>query len=206
MENKNEDENQLVINDINSSNLGLKQIKTKFPLKKILIITGIILFFIISIVIVIIIITKKSSNNNNDNENEKPVIGRIKCIYDTLYNKGIQILGEEFNKNSDFGIYINGTKMKYLKIYDLSKYETNFIEIRLYSDLNMDYMFKGVSLLKSVEMISLNDTKIISMISTFENCENMEFFSISGFSANDLKSIIKVIYINIFLLILQQTI
>ena len=55
-------------------------------------------------------------------------------------------------------------------------------------------MFKDLSLLTSVEMISSNHTKILSMISTFENCNNLEYFSISVFSGNEIKSMKKLFY------------
>ena len=60
--------------------------------------------------------------------------------------------------------------------------------------LNMDNMFKDVSSLISVEIKSFNNTEITSMISTFENCENLIEFSISGFSTKNLKSLKKLFY------------
>ena len=200
METKNEDENQLVINDINSANSGqgLKTVKTSsFPWKKLFIFGGLILIAIIAIIILIIILTRKSSDNKDDTspdkQEDKLDIGRIICVYSDDSGE-VQILGEDFIKNSDFDIYISGVKMKYSKVYDLMNYGTNIVEIRLYSDLNMDNMFKDVPSLISIEMISLNETKILSMISTFENCRNLEFFSITGFSANELKSMKKLFY------------
>ena len=41
----------------------------------------------------------------------------------------------------------------------------------------MDYMFKDVKELTSVEMKSDKNCQIESMISTFENCEHLESFS-----------------------------
>ena len=109
MENKNGDDNLLVINDINSYKLGLKKEKTTiFTRKKLFIFSGILLFTIIVIIIIIIILTKKSSNNNNDGTNpeekeEIPDIGRIECNYNEN-NGNIQILSEYFIKSSHFDI------------------------------------------------------------------------------------------------------
>ena len=190
MENKNEEENQLVINDINSLNSGKNTTKSSFSWKKIFVISAILFFIIILIIILIIFLSKKSKSS--DKEEERLDIGRIICTYEMIND--VKILGDDFMKISDFDIYINGTKMKYSKTYDLAFYGVDSIEIRLYSDLNMDNMFKGLTSLISVEMISFNNTKIISMISTFEDCKNFEFFSISGFSGNELKSMKKLFY------------
>ena len=196
----NQDENLLNINDINSAGSGLKNNNpSKLPWKKFLIICGILLFVIIAIFILIFILTKKNSNNNENKEKKQEEeennskIGRIKCLYNK-YRGDIQILGEDFIKNSDFDIYINNTKMNYSKVYNLNSYDTNIVEIILYSNLSMDNMFKDVSELISIEMSSLNYTKILSMTSTFENCNNLESFSVSGFDVSELKSMKKLFY------------
>ena len=52
----------------------------------------------------------------------------------------------------------------------------------------MDNMFKGIdSLMSSVEMISANDTKILSMAFIFGNCENLKSFSINDFNNEEIK-------------------
>ena len=134
----------------------------------------------------IVILLNKSSSNNTDSIN-KPIIGTISCKYDISSEKTeIKILGDEFNKKSDFELYINGKKVKYTKKYNFSSFGIIDIEIKLQDNINMDNMFKGISSLISVEMESLNNTKIYSMKSTFENCENLEFFSINGFDVDNL--------------------
>jgi surface protein len=57
-------------------------------------------------------------------------------------------------------------------------------------------MFKDVSDLISVVMIanSNNDIKIQSMISTFENCANLNDFTIKDFNLDELKSTKKLFY------------
>ena len=127
MENKNEDENQLVINDINSLNSGKNTAKSPFSWKKIFLFGAIICFIIIIIIILIIFLSKKSKSS--DEEKERPDIGKIICTYEPMSDG--KILGDDFIKISDFDIYINGTKMKYSKIYDLALYGTDKVEIRV---------------------------------------------------------------------------
>ena len=47
-------------------------------------------------------------------------------------------------------------------------------------------MFKDVEDLYKIEIISENSSKIYSMISTFENCINLESFNISGIDFSEL--------------------
>ena len=167
------DENPL-LNDINSADLGLE--KNKFPLKYVIIVGGILILVFTIIIILIIAFSNKNSspdsktdNDDNGDRHENQIeIGNIYCKYDIgSENIETKILGDEFNKISDFDIYINGNKIKYSKVYKFSSYGLTDIEIKLYGNLNMDYMFKGISSLKSVEMKSSNNAKINSMISTF---------------------------------------
>ena len=58
----------------------------------------------------------------------------------------------------------------------------------------MNYMFKDIQILKSIEMISKNDTKITSMISSFENFFNLESFTIEGFNIIEAKNLSKLFY------------
>ena len=56
----------------------------------------------------------------------------------------------------------------------------------------MEKMFKNIISLTSISMISNKKEKIISLISTFENCENLKGFIISGFDISELTSLNKV--------------
>ena len=49
-------------------------------------------------------------------------------------------------------------------------------------------MFREVKDLNRIEIFCNKSCKIFSMISTFENCANLEDFRISGFDLDDLKS------------------
>jgi hypothetical protein len=53
-------------------------------------------------------------------------------------------------------------------------------------------MFKDVPDLLSVEMKSEQNCEITSMISTFENCENLNSFKITGFNGEKIKSMKKL--------------
>ena len=70
------------------------------------------------------------------------------------------------------------------------------IQIKLFGPLNMDYMFKGVKDLISIEMSTEKSCQIISMISTFENCNNLKSFNNTNFynDQNTLISIHKLFY------------
>ena len=50
----------------------------------------------------------------------------------------------------------------------------------------MDFMFKDIKDLEFIEMISENECQITSMISSFENCENLKFFNLTGFKTNQI--------------------
>ena len=49
-------------------------------------------------------------------------------------------------------------------------------------------MFKNVPELISVEMLSNNTAKIVSMIGAFEDAENLVNFKIEGFDTSQVKS------------------
>ena len=127
------------------------------------------------------------------NNPSMPVIGEINCTYD-IENFFTQILGKEFQKTSGFDIYLNGNFLKYSKEIKMKISGNININFKLYEGLNMDFMFKDVSNLISVEMKSENNCHILSMISTFENTKNLERFTINGFSAEKLISMKKLFY------------
>ena len=129
---------------------------------------------------------------------EKEVIGEINFIFDIKdTTQNVKIFGDEFKKESEFDLYINEEKINYNKEYKFKEIGQNKIRIDLYEDLNMDYMFKDVTNLTSVELKAdkkNNNCKILSMISTFENCRNLNNFSISKFDLGQVKSMRKLFY------------
>ena len=58
----------------------------------------------------------------------------------------------------------------------------------------MNYMFKDVEDLFSAEMTTNGNCQVTSMISSFENCKNLDHFNITGFGATQLKSTHKLFY------------
>ena len=122
------------------------------------------------------------------------MIGEINCIYDikTTTNNTI-LLGNNFAQ-MDFDIYLDNKFIKYSKEYKINSKGEHKIQFKLYEDLNMDYMFKDVPDLISVEMKSENNGQILSMISTFENAESLYEFNITGFSGDKIKSMNKLFY------------
>ena len=129
--------------------------------KKNIIMLGILfgLLLIVLTIIIIIIFTKKEENIPS-NEN-KELIGEINCIYDIdSTSTNTLILGNEF-KQGNFDIYIDKNVIKFSKEYKFDSVGIHEIQIKLYEELNMDYMFKDVKNIISVEMISQKECKII---------------------------------------------
>ena len=114
--------------------------------KKNIIILGILfgLLLIVLTIIIIIIFTKKEENIPS-NEN-KELIGEINCIYDidSISTKTL-IFRNEF-KQGNFDIYIDKNVIKYSKEHKFNSVGIHEIQIKLYEELNMDYMFKDVKI------------------------------------------------------------
>ena len=126
---------------------------------------------------------------------ETSVIGEINCSYEIKnIAKNTILIGNEFSKKSLFDLYIDGKKVNYAKEYKFTSLGKHKIQIKLYERINMDYMFKNVKDLISVEMNSENNCIINSMISTFENCNKLVDFNISGFNVEQVKSTNKMFY------------
>ena len=144
--------------------------------KKKHLILGIIIILILIVITIILFIILV--NEQNKKEKSK---GEIICIYNvTNNNQKIKILGDEMKKNLNIGIYINGTKIQFSNEYTFENKGNNEIKYILYENINMDYMFKGITDLLSVEIKSQEHLEITSMINTFENCTNLEAFKIDG--------------------------
>ena len=111
-----EDENNEFNNCPSESLINPKKEK----LKKKTIIMGVVslISILILLLIIIIIIISSKTKNGNENENEIPkkVIGLINCVYDIQTTKTeINILSEEYNKDSNFDIFIEGKKIEFSK-------------------------------------------------------------------------------------------
>ena len=174
--------------DINNNN------KKSSPISKYLLIGGTTLFILIFI-ITLIIVNSTGKTSKNEKMSQIP-LGEITCKFDieSIENK-ISIIGSEYEKNSDFSIVVDGKKLnEYIKEYLFSEIGEHEIKIELYEDLNMNYMFKNIKNLKSVEMYSNSSIKILSMIGTFEKCELLNNFNIKGFDTRNITSLKKLFY------------
>ena len=168
------------INRDELSTPSLRQIKKQYDIKKIVVIAGEVILLLL-ILIVIIIIASKDKNQKND----RKAIGEISCIFDTL--KKTRILSDDFKKQ-DIQIYVDGKEIKYSKEYTFPNFGIHRVNFHIFSDFDMNYMFKNIPELLSVEMISNNNAKIISMIGAFEDAENLVNFKIEGFDTSQVKS------------------
>ena len=172
------DDDPLTEGELSSELTGLN--KGEKAKKKKQLIFGIALasFLIITFIIIIIIIVSSSDSGSNEQKKEEdkkeeeevptlPVIGEITCTYYIQSNnKNTLILGNDFNKDSDFSIYIDGKIIKYSKEYQFSSTGNHIIQFKLYNKINMDNMFKDITDLISVEMKSEENCEITSMLST----------------------------------------
>ena len=122
-------------------------------------------------------------------------MAQINCIYNIQnVNEDSIILGNEFNKNSDFDIFINNQKIKFSKEFKFFNMGINKVRFDIYEDLEMDFMFKDIQELISIEMTSQKNCKINSMISSFENALYLEKIEIKGFNTSNVKSMKKLFY------------
>jgi hypothetical protein len=184
-ENINEDELNAPVNyEKTPSSFSLKNL----PLKYILIGAAAILLLIILIVIIIIVIPSSKS---------KTKLLEVNCDFE-IANTGdnTQLVGKNFAFDSkDVEMYINNVKTEFKKEYKFDEFDIYRVDFHLYSNektINLNEMFKDVSSLRSVGMYSKNNAKIVSMQSTFENCEKLEAFQIIGVDTSELKSISKI--------------
>ena len=143
-------------------------------------------FLVVILVIIIILATSNSKK-------KLKFIGDINCIYD-IQSLESMIISEDYKKTTKFDIYVDNNLIKYEKKHKFPKTGKYNITIKLYNTVNIDYMFKGIKDLISVDMESNNKGKITSMISTFENCQNLDRFTIKGFDVTQLSSTHKLFY------------
>ena len=144
------------------------------------------------------IIKNKQYNNyyiNNDYQysNEKRMFNN-KNYKSRKNDINENLLGNNFKKNTDLDIFIENNKIKYSKEYKFNKFGNNTVKFIIYENLDMNYMFQNVPNLISIEMISIQNAKINSMISAFENCYNLEELVIEGFDTSEIKSMHKLFY------------
>ena len=159
--------------------------------KKIIILGGIIAFILIVIIIIISLSSKKSSSGSGgENENENTIYGYIKCSFQVDTAKSpTQILSKDFTQSTGVNAYINGQKLDSIYEHQFDKIGTQEVNFTVPNNFNMKNMFQGLTNLKSVHLFSEKKGKIISMESAFEDCVNLNGFSIQGFDTSELKSL-----------------
>ena len=184
--NKKED---LIINDKNSD-IEKEMGGDTFKKEKILVISVAIIFFI-SLIISLILL-----NKNIESEEEKEILGEMICEYEisNVLSK-TQILSIEFKKEFKISAIIDEQKFDDIPYsYKFLQKGNNKIKFLFYQNVKMDNMFKDISALKVVEMISEKNLKILSMKNAFDNCQNLKKFNITGFDIAEIKSVHKVFY------------
>jgi len=182
--------NESEFQDFSSNISGLP--KSQIPWKKIIIAGAVSIVLILAITIIIVILTSSDSSEESINYE---VLGEINCTYviqSTLVET--KLLGDEYQKESKFDIFIDGEKIKYAKSYKFPSVKQYQVQIKLYEPLKMDYFFNNIESLISVEMNSTNNLKILSMENALSNCENLESFKMKGFNIEEVKSTKKLFY------------
>ena len=191
MDDKSQDDYQ--INDFESeaSKLALKRNSLKLKI----IIATIICLLVIGIIIIIIILLSKNKNDKDEDYYYKKALGIINCKYKIVdASSPTPLLSKDFKKEKKIDILINNKKVDFSYDYKFSKIGNYNISFLFYDNLNMDNIFKDISSLIEIDMISNKNLKIISMKNSFENCINLLSFDISGFNINEVKSIHKLFY------------
>ena len=171
------DDELFAINETSSE--GIKKKENMFPKNKKLAIGGIIFFLIIFFSVIIFILFKLINLPKSD-KSQKKILGEITCKYNIDKSEEfVFILGKDFESLSEFDISIDGKIIKYSKEFYFGKIGIYTIQYLFYQKkINMNYMFKDISHLVSVNMTSDNNIIIESMRSTFENCINLNYLNI----------------------------
>ena len=187
----NEEENQMVINneELSSQLTGLNKTEGLTKEKKKLIIISSIVFSAIILIVIILIVTIKPKSKE---EKKKEILGEINCVYDVpSVSRNTIILSNEFQKADgvNFDIEIDGKIVKYTKEYRFKEAGLNTVKFILYSPISIDFMFKDVFDVVSIDMYSEKNLEIKSMISAFEDCLNLYGITIKGFDTSKVTSI-----------------
>ncbi len=193
-----EEENSLN-DDINKLNNLVNQTKDNDLKWKKKILFGSLIGFGLLIILIIILIIVRAANNGSDGSDDRgnqERIGDIECIFQIEFDDvTTNILGPDFQKgNNNFDIYINKEKIKYAKTYTFPKSDYYNVLYRLYSNINLDYMFKDVEYVTSCILFSDKKANITSMKSTFENAINFNSITVNGFNIKNVTSLNRLFY------------
>ncbi len=196
-----EDKSDKIKENFNEFSENLFYEKKKFNLfqKIIFIIISLSLVVVIAITIVLLILLLSPQSSSDSDSNPPPtpqpknIIGEISCEYNIETTETL-ILGNNYQKLSDFDIIIEGKKVDYNIKYKFENFGKHNIQFILYNDINMLNMFKDVDSLIEVNMTTENDVKILNIENCFENCINLNSVYIKGFNFNQIKSFHKLFY------------
>ena len=194
-----EDDLAISENEISSQLIGLEDQGILAKRTKLIVVGSVALAILF--VALIIIIAASSSKKSRGGRGQKPdedlkdILGEISCTYDVQSkSKNTMLISNEFKKSTNFDIEIDGQKIKYAKDYRFEETGLNSVKFLLYEPINMDFMFKDVSDIISINMISNNNLEIISMISAFEDCQRLTEIIIHGFDTSKVTSMKKLFY------------
>jgi surface protein len=188
-------ENEITAQLIGLDDKGIFTKKTKF------IIVGSVALAVLFIALIIIIAvssSKKSSGKASEEsspEEPKDILGEISCTYNVRsISKNTQLLSNEFKKSTNFDIEIDGQKIKFSKDYRFKSTGLNTVKFLLYEPIDMDFIFKDVYDIISIKMSSNKNLEIKSMISAFEDCQELIEIVIKGFDTSKVTSMKKLFY------------
>ena len=120
-------------------------------------------------------------------------VSLIKCTYEIKDNDYIQIINNRDTKNvnkeieTKIKILNNGKKEQIIfkkKFPNKGIYTIDFLIEEKLND--MSNMFKECSSLKEINFVSVDTTKVIKMIGTFEGCKELEYLDLSNFNTSNV--------------------
>ena len=141
---------------------------------------GILLIGLIIVIIIILILKYKSSPKSK-------IYGLFECTYYNGIGEKAFLFSNDSIDLSPLEITINN-KTYYGTNLEINQSGYIKVIIKFNSPLNMDYLFSGTQL-NDIKMISNKKGVILSMTETFNNCDRLDYFSISGFDTSQVKNI-----------------
>jgi hypothetical protein len=178
METNDDDDIGMNLNDFDAG-VQLEDKKSKKAIT--IVIISATLFLLIAAVIIFIMFLP-----NDKNESSAEII----CKYNIQnISQNVSLLYSQYKSYSKLDIFIDNKRYKNITEYKFDKIGEHSVIFRINNDsINMDNMFKDVQSLNYVEMKSNKNAIIESLISSFENCQNLNSFSISGFNTSNIIS------------------
>ncbi len=156
---------------INADSIGLDKRLSPKKKKQYMIIGGISILIVILLVIIIIVATTGGTKSNkNDGQgggddegklDPNEALGEIKLSYNVKsFTKPTIILSSNFEKSTNLNIYVKDQFVNYKKEYTFpDKDSAENVKILIFGEIDMNSMFKSVSDLESVQIISTKNLK-----------------------------------------------